>query len=109
MDDRDRVIALLVERLGGDVVISERDLLNAHEVELLQLKSERSFNYIFRTRRTIEGELAEEAHPTQAQLDGIVRNHRDALAAGYAAVLEAVTPRPVVPRDRVISRDENDA
>ena len=60
MDDRDLLIALLVERLGGDVTIAVHELENPpDELECLRDPDPTRLAYHYRTRRTIEGEVVE--------------------------------------------------
>lgn len=90
MTEAERIIAILVDRLGGDVTIDAAQL-EYSDLELLAAKDPARFSYIFRTRHVVEGETVDEQHPTQADLDRIVSDHRQALEAGYAAVSAAVS------------------
>lgn len=89
MDIQQQVIAILVERLGGNVKITDAELHGAR-LQLQAVKDPASFAYILRTR----GISTDEDSPVVPPF-GLVVADRTAIA-----------PTPVVGRARVVNRDE---
>lgn len=81
----EQIIAILVDRLGGDVKITEREVVEAPELESLQDPTQ--IAWILRTRRRpqiVEGEVTSTPNPRVIEyVQQVVRD-------------EAMKPRPLV-------------
>jgi hypothetical protein len=58
---QEAIIAILIERLGGDVTISPREIDDADEIELFRMENISGLGMRFTTRRAIEvvGEIVD--------------------------------------------------